>query len=383
MARKFMMPKTAWLGKDSLQSAEKGICALGKKALIVSGRSMIQQGYMRMLTDILERNSISWEMFSDISGEPTDQMIIKGTQIYKDTKCDFIIGFGGGSPIDSAKAIGVLAVSKSKLSDYLGKDITFPLPPIVAIPTTAGTGSEVTQFSIITDTTTNIKMLLKGNTLIPTLAIIDPEFTIHATENVTVASGLDALTHAIEAYTSKKAYEQSDRYAISAVKKIFNYLPLTLEEPENIEYRNQMSIAAYEAGVSFSNSSVTLVHGMSRPIGALFHIPHGISNAMLLGVCLEYALSGAYNRFADFGRAVGVAKADLSDIEASKSFLQAVKNSCILCKVPTLCEYGIDKRDFVAQIPKMAKDAIASGSPANTRRNITASDIEELYKKLW
>ncbi|MDD3617243.1 MAG: iron-containing alcohol dehydrogenase [Lachnospiraceae bacterium] len=383
MARKFLVPKTVWLGQDALQSAQMDICSLGGKALIVSGQSMIRQGYMKMLTDMLDQNRLAWVIYSDISGEPTDQMIEKGAAVYMENKCDFIIGFGGGSPLDSAKAIGVLAVCGGKISDYMGKEITTALPPVVAIPTTAGTGSEVTQFTIITDTATDVKMLLKGNSLIPAVAVVDPVFTLQATESVTVAAGLDALTHAVEAYTSKKAYDQSDRYALSAVKRIFKYLPLVLQEPSNIVYREEMSTAAYEAGVSFSNSSVTLVHGMSRPIGALFHVPHGISNAMLLDVCLSFAAQGASELFGNLARVIGEAEDTDNDWEAANKFLKSLKNLCITCHVPTLAEYGIDKNAFLEQADKMAGDAVASGSPSNTRRETGKDEIKELYYKLW
>lgn len=383
MARKYLAPQIIWLGEGALLAAEADICSLGARALIVTGQSMIRQGYMGMLTNLLDKNGVGWDIYSGISGEPTDQMIEVGVSIYREKNCDFIIGFGGGSPLDAAKAIGILSATEGSLSDFMGKEITCPIPPVAAIPSTAGTGSEVTQFTIITDTKTDIKMLLKGSVLVPAVAVIDPVFTVQATEKVTVAAGLDALTHAVEAYTSRKAYDQSDRYAISAVNRIFHFLPLVLQNPSNLEYREQMSIAAYEAGVSFSNSSVTLVHGLSRPIGALFHVPHGLSNAMLLPVCLEYALEGAYDRFGDLGRAIGAADQRDSDQDAAIRFLDAVKTLCRDCRVPTLAGYGIDKAVFMDQVGKMASDAMASGSPSNTRRKISESDVIELYHKLW
>lgn len=383
MANKFIIPKTVWMGTDALFQPESDICALGRKALIVSGQSMIRQGHMKILTALLERNNIDWEIYSGISGEPTDQMIEAGTKIYHEEQCDFIIGFGGGSPLDSAKAIGILSVTGGKITDLMGKGINDGIPPVVAIPSTAGTGSEVTQFTIITDTQTDVKMLLKGSSLVPTVAVIDPVFTVRAEEKVTVASGLDALTHAIEAYTSRKAFDQSDRYALSAVKRIFHFLPLVLQNPSDLNYREQMSIAAYEAGVSFSNASVTLVHGMSRPVGALFHVPHGLSNAMLLPVCLEYAMDGAYDRFGELGRAIGVADEKDDDEDAARRFISALKELCLLCHVPTLAEYGIDKEAFIGRIDKMATDAMESGSTSNTLKYIDKKIIAKLYESLW
>ncbi len=383
MANQFLMPKTVWLGTSALASAEKDICSLGSKALIVTGQSMIRQGHMNTLTGILDKNGVQWEIYSGISGEPTNQMIEAGVTRYKDKSCDFIIGFGGGSPLDAAKAIGILSATGGELSAFMGKEILCPLPPLVAIPSTAGTGSEVTRFAIITDTQKDVKMLLKGSSLIPTVAVIDPIFTVQSGEQVTVASGLDALTHAVEAYTSKKANEQSDRYALPALKRIFHFLPLVLREPSNLEYRKQMSIAAFEAGISFSNSSVTLVHGMSRPIGALFHVPHGLSNAMLLSTCLGYAIDGAFDRFGEIGRVIGAADRMDSDEDAATHFLSALNDLCTLCRVPTIAEYGIDKAEFDAQIDKMAEDAMNSGSPSNTIKYVDNNIIAGLYKSLW
>lgn len=254
---------------------------------------------------------------------------------------------------------------------------------MVAIPTTAGTGSEATQFTIITDTKKDIKMLLKGKVLMPSLAISDPQFTMTAPPKITAATGLDALCHAVEAYTSNKAQTLSDTFAMSAVKRIFKYLPTAFHDGKNEEARIQMAIAALEAGIAFNNASVTLIHGMSRPIGALFHVAHGLSNAMLLKECLSFALEGAYDRFADLGRTVGVATAEDSDKEASEKFLAAVIALTEELETPTLEQFGIDKEAFFNVIEKMAYDAMDSGSPQNTRRAITQADVEQMYKNLW
>ena len=226
-------------------------------------------------------------------------------------------------------------------------------------------------------------MLLKGGVLMPAMAIVDPKFTYEMPKSVTAATGLDALTHAIEAYTSKKAFPLTDMYAMSAVQKIFKYLPRAYKDGSDIEARQEMSAAALEAGISFNNSSVTIVHGMSRPIGALFHVPHGISNAMLLKTCMTFALDGTYERFAALGRGIGAAEAGASDKEAAEAFLEAIGQICDICEVPTLEGYGIDKDAFFAQIDKMAKDAFDSGSPSNTRKTTTPEDMAAIYKKLW
>lgn len=383
MGKEFIMPGKIISGSGALEQAEGYLKNLGKKALIVTDSVMIKLKNLDQVTKVLEKAGVSYSVYDGIGGEPTDVMIEKGLTIYREEGCDFFIALGGGSPIDSMKAIAALAVNGGKISDYMGKEIGGAIPPMVAIPTTAGTGSEATKFTIITDTEKDVKMLLKGDALMPDLAIIDPQFTITAPPAITAATGLDALTHAIEAYTSVKAQPLTDVFALSAVKRIFKSLPLAFHEGNNVEAREEMSLAALEAGVAFNNASVTLVHGMSRPIGALFHVPHGISNAMLLKECLSFALDGAYERFAELGNAIGVTTPQQTLEEKAKAFLGEVDNICKELEIPSLEKYGINREEFFACMDKMAEDALISGSPANTRKEVTKADILDIYTKLW
>lgn len=383
MAREFIVPGQMISGSGALDMAGETLGSLGKKAMIVTDKVMIELGNCAKVENTLKSQGIDYTIYSEIAGEPTDLMIEKGLALYKEEGCDFLVALGGGSPIDSMKAIGSLVENGGSISDYMGKVIDVKMPPMVAIPTTAGTGSEATQFTIITDTKKDIKMLLKGKVLIPSLAIIDPQFTMTAPPKITAATGLDALCHAVEAYTSRKAQTLSDTFALSAVKRIFKFLPLAFHDGRNEEARVQMSVAALEAGIAFNNSSVTLIHGMSRPIGALFHVAHGLSNAMLMKECLGFALEGAYDRFADLGRAIGVAAAKDSDKEASEKFLEAVVALTEELETPTLAEFGIDKEKFFEVIEKMAYDAMDSGSPQNTQREISQADVEQMYRNLW
>ncbi len=383
MAREFIVPGQIITGSGALDMAEATLGQLGKKAMIVTDKVMIQLGNCEKVEAALKSQGVEYTIYSEIVGEPTDTMIENGLRQYKEENCDFLVALGGGSPIDSMKAIGSLVVNGGNISDYMGKVIDVKMPPMVAIPTTAGTGSEATQFTIITDTKKDIKMLLKGKVLMPSLAIIDPQFTMTAPPKITAATGLDALCHAVEAYTSNKAQTLSDTFAMSAVKRIFKYLPVAFHDGKNEEARVEMSVAALEAGIAFNNASVTLIHGMSRPIGALFHVAHGLSNAMLIKECLGFALEGAYERFAELGRAVGVAEITDSDKEASEKFLVATVALVEELETPTLEEFGIDKEAFFGVIEKMAHDAMESGSPQNTRRAITKEDIEQMYRNLW
>lgn len=383
MAREFIVPGQIISGSGALEMAETALKEMGKKALIVTDQVMIELGNCRKVEDALKNQGVDYCIYSEIAGEPTDKMIEKGLKVYQEEGCDFLVALGGGSPIDSMKAIGSLAAKRGKISDYMGKVIDVPMPPMAAVPTTAGTGSEATQFTIITDTEKDIKMLLKGKVLMPDLAVIDPQFTMTAPPGITAATGLDALCHAIEAYTSRKAQTLSDTFAVSAVKRIMKYLPVAYTSGKNEKARVEMSVAALEAGIAFNNASVTLIHGMSRPIGALFHVAHGLSNAMLLKECLTFALPGNYERFADLGRAVGVAEEADEAEEAAKKFLQAVEKLTRDLNVPTLREYGISQEEFFQVIDKMAFDAMESGSPQNTIRDVTEEDIKEIYRKLW
>lgn len=383
MSREFYIPKKVVYGANALTEAIPYIAKMGKKALIVTGKIVVTLDAFATLTDELEKNGVEYSVFTGITGEPTDTMINEGLAEYKKNNCDFLIGIGGGSPLDSIKAIAALSVCGGKISDYMGKTIEGKMPPMAAIPTTAGTGSEATQFTVITDSEKDIKMLLKGSVLIPDIAVIDPKLSVSSPKTITAATGLDALTHAVESYTSRKAQPLTYSVSISAVKRIFKNLPTAYYDGNNLEARSEMAVAALEAGMAINNASVTIVHGMSRPIGALFHVPHGMSNAMLLKKCMAFAADGAADRFADLGRAIGAADKSDSDKLAADKFVDALGDICEKCEVPTLSEYGIDKQKFFDAMDKMADDALASGSPSNTQKAVTKKDILNIYTSLW
>lgn len=383
MAYEFKLPEKIIIGENALMESMSIIKSFGKKALVVCGKVMTKNGTIGILTDLLKENGVDFEVFNNITGEPTDKMIEEGVKVYNESGCDFCIAMGGGSPLDSAKAIGAMTVLDGKISDYMGKEIEGNFPPLVLIPTTAGTGSEATKFTVITDTEKDIKMLLKGEKLLPNLAIIDYKFSLTAPKSITAATGMDALTHAVESYTSKKGNTLTDMYALSAIKRIFKYLPIAYKDGSNEKARKELSIAAFEAGVCINNASVTLVHGMSRPIGALFHVPHGISNAMLIKECLSYVLDGCYEKFGQIAKALNLTHEFMTCEEASNEFIKALENLCNICEIPTLKEYGINKTDFDNVIDKMAQDAIDSGSPGNTIKKVTKEDLIEIYKRLW
>ena len=383
MSHVFLTPHKIVSGRDALNDASGALAKMGRKALVVTDGMMEKLGNVDKVCQVLEGAGVAYSVFAQVNCEPTDQVVDAGLAQYREAECDFLVAIGGGSPIDTMKAIAMLAVCGGRVADYMGKVVEEKLPAMAAIPTTAGTGSEATQFTIITDTATEVKMLLKGPSLLPELAIIDPQFTLTAPPAITAATGVDAFTHAIEAYTSRKAQPISDTFALSAVKRIFANLKQAYDHGDDVEARIQMSVASLEAGIAFNNSSVTIVHGMSRPIGALFHVPHGLSNAMLLEECLRDVACGAVERFADLARQCRLAGSKTPDEEAKDAFIAGVAQLLQSIDIPTLAQYGIDRDAYFASIDKMAQDAFDSGSPSNTRKEMDVPAIKALYERMW
>lgn len=381
MSKEFLMPKKIYTGTNALSDSVSSLKVLGTKAFIVTDDMMLKLGNHKKLTDVLDAIKMPYVTYHEINSEPTDTMITKGLEIYHHENCDFFIAIGGGSPIDSMKAIAMMDKVDGTLSDQMGKPFNQNRANMVAIPTTAGTGSECTMFTIINDTINNVKMLLTGPSLIPDLAIIDPMFTMTAPKFVTSTTGIDALCHAIESYTSRKSQPLSETMALSAIEKIFKYLPICYDEPENIEARAMMSIAATEAGIAFNNSSVTIIHGMSRPIGVNFHSAHGLSNAVLLEECLQYVRKPINSKLANIARRIGLTT-DQNDIQAADSFFIALHELLKHLDTPKMSDIIKDHNLYRQLIDKMANDAMISGSPSNTIQDLTADDLKLIYEKV-
>ena len=383
MANVFQIPRYVISGENALSSSMDQVKTYGKRAMIVTDKTTIDLGYVKKLTDELDKIGISYFIDSDINGEPNHKMIDAGVKMFKDEKGDFLMAFGGGSPIDAMKAIAAVSANGGSITEYIGKVLPNELPPMCAIPTTAGTGSEVTKFTIIANADTNVKMLVANPKLIVSCAILDSEFTLSLPPSVTAATGVDAFTHALEAYTSVKANTMSELFAVSAIRRIYGNLHEAYVNGSNKTARREMLLGAYEAGVSFTNASVTIVHGMSRPIGALFHVPHGLSNAMLLKVCLNYLKSGVYDRLCELAKVIGVYKEGMTVEAGAEAFVTATNALVASLNIKTPLEYGIKKEDFFKYIPKMSEDGMASGSPSNTRRTPTKEILMDLYTELW
>ena len=354
------------------------------RPLIVTDKIMQELGYVERIQDKLKAMNISSDVFDDTIPEPTTRSIQAGVKLAETGEYDVIIGLGGGSPIDSAKAISILGKFGGQMRDYkFPRIVTERGLPIIAIPTTAGTGSEATRVTIITDESNDEKMLCVGIGFLPTVAVVDYELTLSVPSRTTADTGIDALTHALEAYVSKKANAYSDIQAVAAMKLLAPNLRRVFNNGKDREAREAMMLGSTLAGIAFSNASVALVHGMSRPIGALYHVPHGLSNAMLLPAVTEYSIPAAEQRYADAARVMGIAQASDTNIKANQKLMAELFAINRELEVPTPAEFGISRTQFFENLNRKAQQALASGSPANNPRVPDADSIIEIYKQLW
>jgi len=380
----FKAPSVIVNGPGAAKEVGNFAKGLGKKALLVTDANLEQLGLPNEVMKSLEIAGVPFAIFSRVVIEPTQDNVEEGLKAYKEAGVDFLIAVGGGSSMDTAKAIGALATNTGKISDFMGSNkIPKPAAPIIAIPTTAGTGSEVTPFAIITDTAKDVKMLIASPNILPRVALVDPLMTLTMPQDITAATGLDALTHAIEAYVSVKAQPVTDTLALQAIRLIAANVRQAWSNGDNLEARTNMLIGSLHAGLAFANSSVALVHGMARPIGAYFHVPHGVSNAALLPTVIEFSILGNPQKYADIAGAMGENTEGLSVLDAAYLAAEATRRLNDDLKVPTLSGLGVEEKKFNAVVKQMAADAIASGSPGNNPRKATPDEIVELYKKAF
>ncbi|RFU66592.1 iron-containing alcohol dehydrogenase [Peribacillus glennii] len=377
----FRTPQTILYRKNAFKRVGKESASRGKKALIISDKIMDQLGNVKQCREYLQDEGVESLVYIGVESEPTDQYVDEALVILQNEQCDLVISLGGGSCIDTAKAIAVIAANGGYIGDYMGgrKMAVKPAIPHIAIPTTGGTGSEATDVTVITNTENNVKMMIKQPAFMPTVAIVDPILTLSSPKKITAATGVDALSHAIEAYISKLSHPLTDILALSAMNLIVNHLEDAYNDGSNIEAREAMSLGSLQAGMAFSNASVCLVHGMSRPIGAMFHVPHGYSNAMLLPAVLEFSKEACIDRLADLGRIFDPHKDFISNSEAADAAVKSVKKLCLNLNIPNLKNWGIDEEAFNIAINKMAHDALNSGSPANNPRVPSEKELQELY----
>jgi alcohol dehydrogenase class IV len=373
------------VGGGALAELPSMLARLGlTRPLIVTDPFLVTSGHLERATGRLDRAGVPWKVFSDTVPDPTTAVVETGALRLVEGNFDSLVAIGGGSSIDTAKGMSVLVANEGQLRDYkVPSEIPKAGPPIVAIPTTAGTGSEVTRFTVISDTETDEKMLIAGLACCPIAAIVDYELTLTMPLRLTADTGLDSLTHAIEAYVSRRASLFTDGLARSAMGLIARHIRIACTEPDNRAAREAMMLGATTAGMAFSNASVCLVHGMSRPIGAFFHVPHGLSNAMLLPEITAFSAPAALERYADCARAMGIAEEGEGSQAAVARLLDELRRLNEDLKVPTPRVWGIDAERYEELLPVMASQALASGSPGNNPRVPTSDQIIDLYRQVY
>lgn len=379
------LPRILRIGAGASRQLPDVLATLSlSRPLVVTDAFLLESGRAAELQDGLARAGMASRVFSDTVPDPTAQSVEAGAAFLREGDHDCVVGFGGGSPLDSAKAIALLAKRGGAMADYKAPHVQDePGLPIIAIPTTAGTGSEATRFTIITDETTDEKMLCPGLAYLPVAALVDYELTFTKPRRLTADTGIDSLTHAIEAFVSKRANSFSDGMALLAMRAIAPNLRRVCTDPGDRDARAAMMLGATQAGIAFSNSSVALVHGMSRPIGAHFHVPHGLSNAMLLPAVTAWSAPAALSRYADCARAMGVADESEGDQSAVARLLDELTALNRDLDVPGPAAWGIDAARWEALVPTMCAQAAASGSPANNPRIPDAEEMAMLYAQVW
>lgn len=385
MIANIAIPQKFKIGGGAVTKIQQLLSELGcSYPYVMTDPTMVSLGYAQRLEQLLIAGKIQYSLFSNVMPEPNDVSIEAAVEQIRASQFDCIIALGGGSAIDSAKAAALLASHGGRMRDYkVPVVINHQSLPVIAIPTTAGTGSEATKATIIADSISDEKMLCMGDGLIPTAAIIDYEFTLSLPKRIAADTGIDALTHGIEAYISGKANLFSDQQAIAAMKLIAPNLIAGSEPNADHAAKEAMMLGATLAGIAFSNASVALVHGMSRPLGVHFHVPHGMSNAMLLASVTEFSLSGAAQKYAECALHMGLIE-KLGEVSIAHQALLAFLNKINkILEVPSLAEFGVNQTEYFSLLEKMAEQAIASGSPANNPVVPSKQQIVELYKKIW
>ena len=380
------VPRYMQIGKGSLNELPEILKILNpiKSYLIVTDKQMVEFGYVKKLQDILSKAGLKSNVFDDTVPDPTDEIVLKGINFLEKCKNEAVIGFGGGSPIDTAKAIAAMAKYSKNIQDYKPPS-TFDKQglPIIAIPTTAGTGSEVTHHAVIIDSKNNEKISCRGEGFVPTCAIVDYDLTLSKPRRLTIDSAIDTLTHGIEAYISKKATLFSDRMALDTIRLVTQNIYAVDKDPKDFKAREGLMLAATLGGLAFSNASICLVHGMSRPLGSNFKVPHGLSNAMLLPTITEFSIDYAKSRYADCSRAGNFASPDDEDDIACEKLIKGLYKMNKDFDVPSMKKFGINEKNFEEKLKNMATDAEVSGAPNLNPRVPSVNEMIDLYGKAW
>lgn len=354
-----------------------------KKVFIVTDKDLLKFGVVEKVTSVLDAAKIEYTIFSNVKQNPTVAQVKEGVVAFSLSNADAIVAIGGGSPIDTAKGIGIISnnpefadvVSLEGVADTKNKSV-----PIIALPTTAGTAAEVTINYVITDEENVKKMVCVDPNVIPVLSIVDAELMLSLPPSLTAATGMDALTHAIEGYITKGAWEMSDMFELKAIEMIAKHLPVVVKNPSDVVARDGMAVAQYIAGMGFSNVGLGLVHGMAHPLGAYYDIPHGVANALLLPIVMEYNTESSIAKYVDIARAMGIKVDHLSLEDAAQAAVDAVKKLAIEVGIPEKLELLNVKEEDLERLSQSAfEDVCTPGNP----REVKLGDILELYKKAF
>ena len=386
MANRMILNETSYFGPGSRKVIAEEVAKRGyKKALVITDKDLVKFGVAAQVTDVLKEAGIPFELFDNVKQNPTVKNVKAGIEAFKAAGADFIVAIGGGSSIDTSKAVGII-MNNPEFSDVVSLEGVAPTKkksvPVIALPTTAGTAAEVTINYVITDEEHVKKMVCVDPNDIPTLAIIDPELMLSMPRGLTAATGMDALTHAIEGLITLGAWEMSDMFEIKAIEMINRYLETAVNEPKNAEARNGMAVAQYIAGMAFSNVGLGLVHGMAHPLGAMFDVAHGVANALLLPLVMEYNAPAAIDKFVIIAKAMGVYKEGMSKEDAAKAAVDAVKDLAIRVGIPQHLR-DLGKGITEADLPRLAKAALQDVCTPGNPREVTEEVALELYKKAF
>ena len=383
MVNRFILNEVSYFGPGARKELPGVVARLGyKKALVVTDKGLMKFGVAKMVLDVLDEAAIPYEIYDEVKPNPTVTNVKMGVEACKKAEADFIIAIGGGSSMDTAKGIGIIC-NNPEFSDVISLEgvahTKKKTVPIIALPTTAGTAAETTINYVIIDEEKQKKMVCVDPNDIPAVAIIDAELMYSLPKSLTAATGMDAMTHAIEGLITKGAWELSDMFEIKAIEMIHKYLPIAVNEPTNPVGRDGMAVAQYVAGMAFSNVGLGVDHGMAHPLSALHDIPHGVACAMLLPTVMKFNAPAALPKYVDIAKALGVYKDGMTQQEAADAACTEIDNLSRLVGIPThLSELGITEKDIDALADQAIVDVCTPGNP----REVTRDDIVALYKQI-
>lgn len=383
MVNRFILNEVSYFGPGARKELPNVVNRFGyKKALVVTDKGLMKFGVAKMVLDELDAAGIAYDIFDDVKPNPTVTNVKEGIGACKTAEADFIIAIGGGSAMDTAKGIGIVCnnpefsdiVSLEGVADTKKKSL-----PIIALPTTAGTAAETTINYVIVDEENQKKMVCVDPNDIPAVAIVDAELMYSLPKGLTASTGMDAMTHAIEGYITKAAWEMSDMFEIKAIEMIHKYLPIAVNEPENPEGRNGMAVAQYIAGMAFSNVGLGVDHGMAHPMSALHDVPHGVACAILLPAVMRFNAPAAKEKYVEISKACGVYKDGMTVDQAVEAACEEIANLSRIVGIPAhLSELGIKEEDIPALAEQAINDVCTPGNP----REVTKEDIIALYKSI-